>query len=79
MNRKSRGHRQAAGHQHTRTPANAAHVGRQRYMTIPGIRRRRPPMWHLALCLVAVAIAFAGLAWVFTGGPGVAQASERAP
>lgn len=81
MNRKPRaaGHGQATGHQPARTRANATPGSRQRYVTIPGIRRRHPPLWHFALCLIAVAISFVGLAWVFTGGPEAVRASEPAP
>lgn len=48
-------------------------------MTIPGIRRARTPLWHFAVCLVAVAFSFVGLAWVFTGGPDRALADESEP
>ena len=37
-------------------------------MAIPAITRRRPPLWQMALCMMAAAISFVGLAWVFTGG-----------
>ncbi len=52
-----------------RAKAAPPSVQRYRHVVVPGLGwRPRPAAWQVVGCAAAVAVAIAGLAWVFTGG-----------